>query len=133
MNDRIDTRVYAMLNSDNLIMETLSQWVLIEHEGKSVTALMREMGYQTIGIYGHGYLGQLLERTTDKREVTVKCVIDRKYDGSDGFHISLEQDLPKMDAIIVTSPYYFKEIRRDIEQRDYVGEIRSLDELLYQL
>lgn len=120
---------------DNGIMETLVQWVQIEHEGKDISALLREMNYKTIGIYGYGYLGNQLERVLSDGLVDVACVIDKKIENRrNGERILQPNDvLPAMDAIVVTSPFYFAEIKDELEKLKVQADIISIDALLYQL
>ena len=121
------------LSKEYLMSETLAQWVLVEHERKNISDLINEMGYKTIGIYGYGYLGKLLNKVVDPDKVNVVCIIDRQFNDGNGFYLSLKQELPYTDVIIVTSPYYYEEIRKDIKAKYPEKEVRSIDEFLFQL
>ena len=121
------------IENDSMLIETLFEWVIIEHDGRSVSRLVRDMGYHKIGIYGNGYLGRLFQRIVDREILDIVCVIDRLFDGRDGFHISLKNELPGMDVIIVTSLYYYEEIRREILNFYPNIEVRSIDEFIWQL
>ena len=120
---------------DNAIMETMMQWVQVEHEGKSISALLNEMNYKTIGIYGYGYLGKQLERVLLDGSIEIACVIDKKLKNRVNGDIILQpsNQLPAMDAIVVTSPFYFAEIKDELEKWEVQADIISIDALLYQL
>lgn len=127
--DRMEKKLgVAMLN-----MESLEQWVLIEHEGDNLSKLISEMGYHKIGIFGYGVLGRLLYRLLDRDLVEVKCIIDRSFQKNGSFQMTLDSDLPEVDVIIITSAFYYEEIRREIERKGVRADIRLLDEFLFQL
>lgn len=120
---------------DNIIMETLVLWVQIEHEKKDISALLREMNYKKIGIYGYGYLGKQLERVLSDSLVEIVCVIDKKAGTRrNGERIYSPGDpLPAMDAIVVASPFYYAEIKDNLEKLNVQTDSISIDALLYQL
>lgn len=121
------------LDKECLMSESLVQWVLIEHEQKNISNLINEMGYRTVGIYGYGYLGKLLYKVLDPDKVRVTCIIDRQFNEKSDFYISLDRNLPDSDVIIVTSPYYYEEIRKEIKAKYPEKEVRCIDEFLFQL
>lgn len=133
MNTKKTEDLIRELNKEYLMSESLAQWVLIEHERKDISNLLNEMGYRTIGIYGYGYLGKLLYKVLDPNRVSVKCIIDRQFGEKGDFYLSLEQKLPDTDVIIVTSPYYYEEIRTSIKAKYQEREVRCIDEFLFQL
>ena len=122
-----------IINNDNLIIETLSQWVLIEHERKDFLKLIKEMGYCYINIYGYGTLGKLFEKVLKDSDITVVHVVDQKFRNEKGYFLSPENILDDADAVIVTNIYYFEEIRDNLRKKGIISDIRLIDELLYQL
>lgn len=122
-----------IIDNDNLIMEDLVQWVIIEHEKKDIAELLREMGYFKIIIYGYGYLGKLLENVLKDGGIHIECIMDRKFETNDGYKKSPNGDIIIADAIIVTSPIYYKEIREGLRSKGYTCDIRLIDEILFQL
>ena len=126
-------KIKKKLDSTTLNVESLAQWVLVEHEGKNISQLMYDMGYKTIGIYGYGYIGKLLYKVLDKNIITVACIIDKVFEETDGICMSLKDDLPAMDLIVITSAYYYNEIREEIERKGVSTETRLLDEFLFQM
>ena len=118
---------------DNLIIESLVQWVTIEHERKDIFGLFSEMGYRKIAIYGYGHLGKLLETLLKDSEIRAVCVLDRKFKETEGYYLSPTALPSDLDAVIVTNTYFYREIRDGLLKNGCTSEIRMLDELLFQL
>lgn len=124
------------IQKDNLIMETLVQWIQIEHEKKSVSYFLNQLGYKTVALYGYGYVGRELEKILlDDGTITISCVIDKnvlvRMNGEKIIHPSNE--LPDTDVIVVTSLYYYQEIKEELIKLGVTADIVSFDSLLYQL
>lgn len=84
-------------------------------------------------IYGWGYLGNLLFRELEHTSVKVKGIIERRSVGDicDIPIYSLQDDLPKADAVIVTVLYDTEKIRSDIGEK--IGQdcmVICLEELI---
>lgn len=126
----------AITKKDNLIKESLTQWVRIEHERKSISALLNQMGYKKVAIYGYGFLGKALERVLQgDNNVVLSCVIDKNAHFTEhGNRILQPKDgLPELDVIIVTSLFYYEEINEELKSFGIQADIISLDALLFQL
>lgn len=126
-------RLEKTIENDNLIMESLVQWVTILSENKDLMEVFADHGYKTIAIYGYGHLGRLLEKTLKGSDVRVLCIMDRKFSERAGYFLSADADIPKVDAIIVTSAYYFTEIKAMLSEKAGGADIRLFDEFLFQL
>lgn len=134
-NKKDSERRSEISRKDNGIMETLMQWVQVEHENKSISELLIEMKYKSIGIYGYGYLGTQLERVLSDGKVEITCVIDKKIETRRNGERIFRPDeiLPAMDVIVVTSPFYYAEIKDELEKLKVQADIISIDALIYQL
>lgn len=128
-----DIKYRQAIENDNMIIQSLMQWILIEHERKSISDLFVEMGYDSIAIYGYGYLGRMLEKVLKGTQIEVECVMDRKFVENDGYYRSADGKLPFADVIVVAVPYYFESIRSALMYKGYMSEIRSIDDFLFQL
>ena len=133
MQDFKQKELETAIIKDNLIIESLEQWVLITHEGKDLSRLFFEMGYKIIAIYGYGHLGRLLENVLKDTDIAVACVMDIKHEGTDGYYIQPTPNYSGLDAIIVTNAFYYEDIRNQLQNAGCKTEIRLLDELLFQL
>ena len=101
----------------------------------SISELLIEMKYKSIGIYGYGYLGTQLERVLSDGKVEITCVIDKKIETRRNGERIFRPDeiLPAMDVIVVTSPFYYAEIKDELEKLKVQADIISIDALIYQL
>ena len=77
------------------------------------------MGYKKIAIYGMGILGQCLYDELEESSVDIVYAIDRNaayiQDLLDIKHPS--EILEEVDAVIVTSLYYYEEIKQTMEKK----------------
>lgn len=128
-----DVKYRQAIENDNMIIQSLMQWVLIEHERKSVSDLFIEMGYDNIAIYGHGYLGQMLEKILRGTQIEIECIMDRRFTENGGYYRSADGKLPVADIMVVTVPYQFESIRSALVDKGYMSEIHSIDDFLFQL
>ena len=123
-------RTYAQKHL--LIMQMFNQWVIDKQEGKSLVKFFEDNGYKSIAIYGMSYLGERLLDELKDSEIEVRYAIDRNADNIyAGIEVkNLEDELPEVDAIIVTAVYYFDEIEDELTQLvDY--PVISLEDVLY--
>ncbi|MCH5249286.1 MAG: hypothetical protein J1E98_05120 [Lachnospiraceae bacterium] len=126
----------ATTKKDSLIKESLTQWVRIEHERKNIAALLNQMGYRKVAIYGYGFLGKALERVLQGDDTaTLSCVIDKNAHFREHGEkiLQLKDELPELDVIIVTSLFYYEEINEELKNLGIQADIISLDALLFQL
>lgn len=115
-----------------LILQDLNQWLIIKQQKKSIKPFFDEHKYQKIAIYGMSYLGERLYDDLKPLGIEVVYAVDRNainlyaevpiYEPSD--------NLPEVDAIIVTSTFFFDEIQRELALKvDF--PIISLEDILY--
>lgn len=104
-------KYYEMMRIQNLWMEKMENGVMI-------TDLLKRRGYHNIAIYGIGYLGNRLLNQIDTSEVEVSYIIDKKGGSVYGDIpvVRLTSDLKPVDVIIVSSTYYYYEIKKNIEE-----------------
>lgn len=101
------------------ISQFLNNWLQMYQMKKTMIPYIMYMGYTNIAIYGMGILGQRLYDELEGSSITVKYAIDRNAanikDLVDVKHPS--EELEDVDAVIVTSLYYFDEIKRDMDSK----------------
>lgn len=107
----------------------LNNWLQMYQMKKNMVPYIWDMGYKSIAIYGMGILGQRLYDELEESRITVKYAIDRNAanirDLVDVKHPS--EELETVDAVIVTSLYYFDEIKRDMESKMECPVISLMD------
>ncbi len=87
-----------------------------------LSAILKNLGFHRIAIYGMGMLGELLYENLQSTDITVKCVIDRNAAISIDYDVDilLPEEIAKqdgsLDAVIVT-PVDYAGIREMLAQR----------------
>ena len=93
--------------------KTLDAWVSLLENGGNPADCLRKMGYQSIAIYGYGMLGRHIAHQLGKDGINVKYAIESQKgkDAADDMEIySLNDNLPAVEAVIVTVLYEYEEI-----------------------
>lgn len=115
------------------IMEVFNQWLAYRQEGKTLVDFFEEYHYKTIAIYGMSFLGERLIQELKGTNIEVKYAIDKNADEiySEDVEVKeLSDDLPEVDAVIVTAVYFFDEIEEELSGIvDY--PIISLEDIVY--
>lgn len=119
---------YCRINS------LLDYWMTCIERGNRIDVFIEEMGYREVAIYGMAMLGRHLEKQLKNSQINVKYIIDKRkndiYSEQDIY--SGEEELPVVDAIIVTAIYDFNDIKDDLSKHiDY--PIISLEEIVYKM
>lgn len=112
----------------------MNQWVAVKQEGKNLADYFERMGYNTIAIYGMSYAGERLLRELEGSNIQIKYGIDQNADSiySDINLVTAEDELNQVDAIIVTSIFFFDEIEEKLSQK-IVCPIISLEDILFEV
>lgn len=112
----------------------MNRWVEVKQDGKDLADYFRRKGYKNIAIYGMSYAGERLLHELKGSDIQVKCGIDQKADEiySEVDMITLDEEIPQVDVIIVTSIYFFDEIKEKLEALTDAPLI-SLEDVLYEV
>lgn len=121
-------------NKNDAILRIFTLWFKDKQSGKSLVDFFSENGYKNIAIYGMHYLGECLLEELKNSEINVKYVIDRNAErvNTDIEICTLEDNLSKVDAIIVTAFYYFDEIKMELCKK-MDCPIISLEDIIYEI
>lgn len=118
-------------DKNRILFMLLNQWLRIKQEGKNLSDFFVANKYKSIAIYGMSYVGARLVAELKNTDVVVKYGIDKNAGGiySDIDVITLEDELPDVDVIVVTSITYFNEVKEELKKKiNY--PIISLQEVL---
>lgn len=112
----------------------LNQWLILKQEGKSLEQYFISNGYKSIAIYGMGEMGNRLYEELKEKSVEIKYAIDKKADTTyaEIDVLSVEDDLPLVDAVIVSAVFAFEEIEKDLENL-FECPIISLEDIVYDI
>ncbi|MCI8666110.1 MAG: hypothetical protein HFG82_05530 [Dorea sp.] len=112
----------------------MNQWVKIKQEGKQLSHYLEKQGYKQVAIYGMSYAGETLVDELKASAIQITYAIDKNAGAiyEDVNIVSPEEDLEKVDAIIVTSITFYDEIKENLSKKISVP-ILSLEDLLYEI
>lgn len=110
----------------------MEQWVRLKQEGKNLSVYMKQRKYYNVAIYGMSYIGVRLLKELEDSGVNVKYGIDKNPESVDVDIkvFSSNDELEEVDAIIVTSTYYFDEIELNLKRKTKCTII-SLEDIIY--
>ncbi len=107
----------------------LDAWIKKKQQGKSMADFLKRNAYHSVAIYGLSNVGRLLEEDL-KDLAEIRYGIDRR-EISAGFPVFRpEEDLPKVDAVIVTAAYEFDEIEEMLKKK-LSCPIYSIEDIIY--
>lgn len=112
------------------IIKIFSMWMKFYEDGYSIEEYFKKNGYQSIAIYGIGFLGEHFFEQIKSTDIEVKYLIDQK--GGTGYGnipvCNIDGDLAPVDVIVVTPQSYFYQIKKQLKEKvDY--KIICIDEV----
>lgn len=125
-------REQATTQKDDAILKAYSHWLQRKQQGESLTENLEKMGCKKIAIYGMHYLGQSLLSELEGGDIEVVCAID-KHPELRYTDIPLqtpEENIPDVDAIIVTAFTFFDEIEEMLSNK-VSCPIVSIEDIIY--
>lgn len=117
--EEVEANYKALLYRKSSFYQFLSQWMQLKLEGGSVAEKLLQNGYRKIAIYGAGKHGKFLHQDLKDSEVLVAYFIDRNRDNVQNIEIpvyTLDEELPLVDAIVVSPYLEFQTICQDLER-----------------
>ena len=127
-NRIIDTSIIARYQS---YWHILNKWLTLIESGNTLEEKLTIRGYHIIGLYGLGMLGMHVVKELEGTSVFIKYGIDQRgNDIRQKFPIfKVEDELPEVDAIIVSATYDFGQIYHELKKRTSIP-IVSLEEII---
>lgn len=110
------------------------KWLRIGQKGRKIVEYIRNHGFHTVAIYGFGALGSILFDDLNGSHITISYIIDRAPMDLGDWIIKLtpDDDLPKVDLIIVTVVNDYENIYKNLSSR-YPYAIMNLADILEEL
>lgn len=124
-----------LLLKNEVIIKTFRKWKDVSSSGKILKVLLDDMGYSNVAIYGYGHIGKALVNELASQGVNIVAIIDKNASLANG-NIPLyspEDIIDDIELTIVTSEYYYLQIRQNLIKMGHKEAIYSLDELLEQM
>lgn len=130
---KMNDKVQQASDKYRLLFLMMNQWINIKQEKKSLVDYMMMMGYKNIAIYGAGYAGKTLLKELEDSPIHVNYVIDMGNTAVENCRVyTLRDELPNVDAVVVTPIYYYDEIEKNLSQK-LNCPLLSLDDVLYRI
>ena len=111
--------------------QVMDRWLMLLESGKSIAGWLRAHGYAQVAVYGYGMLGKHLVHQMEQEQLTPAYLIDQQPEKDSGSlpMMTLEDELPAADLVIVTVQYDFPAIQRNLKEK-VAAEIRPIDWLM---
>lgn len=110
----------------------LDKWLKAVEQQSILETYFLENHFYTIAIYGMGIMGRhVFEELKDSKEIEILYTIDRNADQIDFSTnvLKIDDDLPDVDVVIVTTVCEYKEIKEMLSKR-LSCPIISLEEII---
>lgn len=95
----------------------MDEWMAKKQQGKSIARFLEGRGYHSIAIYGMSNLGERLLKDLEEDNLNVSYGIDRREISAATPMYKLEDDLPEVDAVIVTAMVAFDGIEEKLKKK----------------
>lgn len=124
----------AMGNKFQEMFILAEKWLRIHNEGKTIGNYMRTYGYQTIAIYGIGYLGQRVYDELLREGIGITYIVDKIFDDVIDMDdwiplLNPNNNLPQVDLIIITTVMEADDIKAMLTAR-YLYSIVNLSDII---
>lgn len=112
----------------------LNQWLILKQDGKNLEQYFIDNQYETIAIYGMGEMGNRLYDELKNTSVKIEYAIDKEAGStySEIEVLEIEDNLPKVDAVIVTAVFAYEEVEKLLSEKIDCNII-SLEEVVYEV
>lgn len=109
-------------------------WIAAKQRGKSIAEYLLHENINTIAVYGMGDIGIRLCKELQGTDINIKYIMDQSMTLDTIFapRIKLDEELPKVDAIIVTPINVFPQIR-DMLSSKTDCTIISMEDVIFGL
>jgi len=109
----------AMSDKHLALFLMMNQWVKMKQEGKKIYGYFKDHDLKNIAVYGMSYVGETLVHELENTDITISYGIDKNIESvySDIKVFSMEDELPEVDAVIVTAITFFDEIKEQLKEK----------------
>lgn len=104
----------------------MDRWIENLQNNKHVTNYFHRKSFQSIAIYGTSYLAQRLQTELESTDISIRLIFDKN---SIDNLVGKEKDL---DVIVVTSLYYYYEIKQKLSKIT-TCPIICIDDIIYRI
>lgn len=108
----------------------MDDWMAKKQQGKSIARFLEGRGCHSAAIYGMSNLGERLAKDLEEDHFKVSYGIDRREIAAGIPMYKLEDDLPEVDAVIVTALVAFDGIEEELRKK-MTCPVYSLEDAVY--
>lgn len=119
-------------NKNAYLFKNMCKWLKAYQSNKSIIDEFSKRGITEIAIYGMGEVGERLLQELKGKEVEVKYIIDKKKIDREMLMYLPTDELPEVQAIIVTPIFEYQEIVKNLKITGRT-EVISLETLLDEI
>ena len=107
-------------------------WLELYMNNIKIADNLKKQGINKIAIYGYGKIGKNLYKEISKSDIEVCYIIDKQAKKLIGDIpvLDIQEELPKVDAVIVTIPEQYDKIRQELK-KICIYKIIYLEEFIY--
>lgn len=132
MNEKIIEK-YNLSEKHRILFQLMCMWVKVKQQQESLAEYFCHNEMKNIAIYGFGVVGRLLGSELKDSNIFVRYIIDKNVNsGSIKKIYTPDEELPDVDAIIVTAVTYFDEIEKNMSSKMRCP-IVSLEDIMFDL
>lgn len=127
----IDIKRLKELDKYRKISYLYNQWLILKEEKRVIADYLRQSSFFRVAIYGITPIAMRLYKELSTNEIEVDYFIDRNapYLKNEKEIYSLNDELPKVDLVIISLVEYENEIKKDI-QRKMQANVMTVMELI---
>ncbi|MBO5032044.1 MAG: glycoside hydrolase family 99-like domain-containing protein [Lachnospiraceae bacterium] len=128
-----ELKMPEIIPKDTLYFRTLHHWFELKEKNISLNNYFKENIFRKIAVYGYGIFAQHLMEELRDSETIVEYIIDKRDGICAKKPVYLPQDpLPDVDAVIVCSFYYYKEIFLELKKKG-MDNVISFETIINEL
>lgn len=111
-----------------------SSWIDVKARGKDISEYLRSKNMNTIAVYGMGDIGNKFCKELQGTDIKIKFVMDANLSSDTMFAPikKMDDDLPEVDAIIVTPINVFSQIKHSLSEITD-SKIVSIEDIIYNV
>ena len=109
----------------------LDRWLECKENGNQFSEYFHENNIKSVAIYRMGKLGSHLKYELNKGGISISYVIDEMEDFiyDQEIHYNIQEKLPLVDAVIVTSVDEFEEVKNKILKNNKFLRVISMEDI----
>lgn len=117
-------------SKDSEYLDLMDKWMICKENSKPITSWLNKYKIDKVAIYGIGVFGRHLINEIDESEIELLYAIDRNITTHGNVQVFSPDNLPnERTTLIVTSPYYFADIYKDMKSKGF-KQIISIKQLI---